>query len=177
MKKIIIILFLCIVYQTSFYAQKYRGIVDLGFASGAGSSSWSRGDLSLVNGIQFNDWFYCGVGVGLQVWQGIHNVSMPTFANIEGVLNKGKISPFIDLKIGYNFDLSEKSKRDFLSTGGLYLNPSIGFKWAIQGRKALRLSTGYLFQSGTFMQNDGTLNAFPDNLHLHGLVSKIGFEF
>lgn len=177
MKKTIIILFLLVVCQTSFYAQKYRGVVDLGFAAGAGNSSWNRGDLSFVNGVQFNNWFYSGVGVGLQFWQGTHNVSMPVFANIEGTLNKGKISPFADLKIGYNFDLSGKSKRDFLSTSGIYLNPSIGFRWAIEGRKALRLSTGYLFQAGTFLQNGGTLNAFSDNLRLHGLVSKIGFEF
>lgn len=177
MKKTIIILFLFVVCQTSFYAQKYRGVVDLGFAAGAGSSNWNRGDLSFVNGVQFNNWLYSGVGVGLQFWQGTHDVSMPVFANIEGALNKGKISPFADLKIGYNFDLSEKSKRDFLSTSGIYLNPSIGFRWAIEGRKALRLSTGYLFQAGTFLQNGGTLNAFSDNLRLHGLVAKIGFEF
>ena len=38
MKKTVFILFLLVVCQTSFYGQKYRGVVDLGFAAGPSSA-------------------------------------------------------------------------------------------------------------------------------------------
>lgn len=177
MKKIVLALFFSIITVSSMFAQNYKGMVELGFAAGSGNSGWNRGEVSFVNGIQFNDWLYSGVGVGLQLWQVNHNVSLPLFAALEATLSKGEVSPFANLKLGYNFDVSEQMKRDLFSTSGIYFNPSIGFKWSMNDAIALRFSAGYLLQSGKLMQNFGTLNSFSDRTALHALVARVGFEF
>lgn len=177
MKKITLVLLFLSITNYFLVAQNYKGVVDLGFAAGSGKVGWNRGEVSFVNGFQFTDWLYSGVGVGLQFWQASHNVSLPFFAAVEATLNKGTISPFADLRLGYCFDISNKYKRDLFSASGVYLNPSVGFRWSVQRSLALRLSAGYLLQTGKLMQNSGTLNAFSDSSSLHALIAKIGFEF
>ena len=163
-------------------AQCYRGSLELGFATGATgphnsqteTSVTSRFETSVINGLQFNEWLYAGVGVGLQVWQVTHDVSMPVFLSLEGVLNKGAISPFTEIRSGYTIALNEVDRLR-LDKDGVYFNLSIGFKCKYNDNNAIKFSTGYLFQVGDITLYE--LDQHEIQWRMHSLVARVGLEF
>lgn len=176
MKNIFIILFLLLAQLSS--SQRYKGAVDIGFASGAGEVAHNRFELSAINGFQFNDWLYAGVGITAQLWQVYNEVSMPLFINVQTVLNKGVISPLADLRVGYSFDFSSSPIINRIDKEGVYLNPSFGFRWALCKRSAFRFTAGYLFQRGAFNYFNGHSPMLQHyELSLHSLVARLGVEF
>ena len=177
-----IILGLGLLSVTVISAQSYRGSVDVGFATGAAgplsdkaeTSVTSRFETSVINGLQFNEWLYAGLGVGLQVWQVTHDVSMPVFVSVEGVLNKGAISPFTEIRSGYTIALNEIDTYR-LGKDGAYFNLSIGFKWKHNDNNTIKFSTGYLFQVGDITRSE--LNPLRIRWRMHSLVARVGLEF
>ena len=163
-------------------SQSYRGGVDVGFATGAAgphnnqteTSVTSRFETSVINGLQFNDWLYAGLGVGIQVWQVTHDVSMPVFVSLEGILNRGAISPFAEIRSGYAFALNEIDTYR-LGKDGAYFNLSIGFKWKHNDNNTIKFSTGYLFQVGDITRSE--LNPLRIRWRMHSLVARVGLEF
>lgn len=168
-----IIVFLSLLGASAASAQSYRGSVDLGFVAGVGLN---RFETSVINGLQFNEWLYAGIGIGFQVRQPVSAlmISAPIFASIEGVLNKEIISPFFEIRLGYTLTFSEFNY-NYIGKEGVYFNPSIGFKWKYNGKNAMRFSTGYLLQTVDIGRN--VLIPFSENLRKNSLVARVGFEF
>ena len=171
-----IIISLSLFGATAVSAQSYKGVVDLGFIAGAGKLGLNRFETSMINGVQFNDWLYAGVGIGLQVRQPVYDlmISAPIFASIEGVLAKEFLSPFFEIRLGYTVTLTEYNKF-YIGKEGVYFNPSIGFKWNLNGKNAMRFSTGYLLQ--TINVGNNILLPFTQIERKNSLVARVGFEF
>ncbi len=57
-------------------------------------------DLSITNGIEYKEKLYAGVGVGYLNYEGINGFSV--FSDFEYLPLKRRLSPLVNLKIGYN---------------------------------------------------------------------------
>lgn len=154
--------------------QGYKGSIEIGFAAGAGETAHNRGEFLLVNGYQFNRWLSAGIGTGVQVWQVTQQVTLPLFADFEATFMQQPISPYANFRIGYCWGLSED---DILHKDGLYISPTVGFRWKLRKNTAIKLGTGYLVQGSRIKQNYQTPNQFTETTYFHSLVAKIAFEF
>ena len=57
-------------------------------------------DLNLINGVSFKNKFFTGIGIGYLNFEGINGFSI--FMDLEYLPLKTKLTPLINLKIGYN---------------------------------------------------------------------------
>ena len=179
MRKIFVLLAIFLTWQGSglvraaeneYTQQKgYKGSFEVGFAS-----SYNRGEFLLVNGYQFNHWLSCGIGTGIQVWQVSNDVTLPLFADFEATFLRKDISPYADFRIGYCFGLSTE---DPLPKEGIYISPTIGFRWGVSRKLALKLGAGYLVQGNEEKMNFQTPNEFTETTYFHSLVAKVAIEF
>lgn len=153
----------------------YKGTVELGYAAGAGDVAHNRMELLTVHGFQLNKNFSLGIGTGLQVWQVSDDITIPIFLDAEALLPKGVISPFASIRLGYVVNTRDEF---FFPKQGVYFNPSVGFRWAVEGNKAFRLNVGYLLQSSDFIHNAHLpYNQFSERIFFHALSAKVSFEF
>ena len=69
---------------------------------------------------------------------------MPIFLDIRGYLPipNSKIAPFVMLRFGYAFNLSES-----FGKMGIYLNPALGLKFQVVRKLGVYFSAGYAYQS------------------------------
>ena len=113
----------------------YKGYVDAGFSGGVGKYRANVLSVSTSQGFRYSNWFYMGVGIGLDVmfasdgpeeaappygWDDLHfshdnattTVFLPLFTDFRFNIgnNPGSMSPsfFIDVKVGASFMLSNK---------------------------------------------------------------------
>ena len=183
MKKIFLLFVSCWIALSSFAQSKedqyttqkgYKGSAEVGFAAGAGDMAHNRGEFLLINGYQFNHWLSAGIGTGIQVWQVTQQVTLPLFADFEATFMQKTISPYADLRLGYCLGLS---KDEVLPKDGIYFSPTIGFRWGMNKKTALKLGVGYLVQGSKIKQNFHTPNQFTETTYFQSLVAKIAFEF
>ena len=57
-------------------------------------------DLNVINGIDFNRKLFAGIGIGYLNFEGIHGLSI--FSDLEYLPLKTRLTPLINLKIGYS---------------------------------------------------------------------------
>ena len=135
---------------------KFTSIVQAGILEGEADKTY--GQFQLVNGIQYNAWFY-GLGLGIDYYG--DKRSVPLFLDVKWDLKKGNKTPFIYADAGYNFSwLREDDKMDFWGTdyktrGGLFYETGLGYKFILKNKMAFGLSAGYSFkqQKEMFKQN------------------------
>ncbi len=172
MKKYSLIFFLFIVVPFSFSnaqakmkanpAVKFTTIVQAGILEGEANKTF--GQFQLVNGIQYNAWFY-GLGLGVDYYG--DKRSVPLFLDIKGDLKKGKKTPFVYADAGYNFSwLREGDKMNFWGTdyktrGGLFYETGLGYKFILKNKMALGLSAGYSFKQQKEMFKQNVFMDFP----------------
>lgn len=157
-------------FKTSGINTGYRGFVDLGYSFGVGDYSADRIEFSTSHGYQFNPYFYLGAGAAFNYFHDGEIASVPLFANPRADFSTGKVSPFIDLKVGYTIS-------DYFE--GFYLAPSIGVRFDLQNNKGINFSAGY-----TMQKTDGYgYDYYSDNLYYAGKVNagaitlKLGIDF
>lgn len=107
----------------------------------AGTEEFSELGASLLTsfGYRFNPYFYLGAGAGIMFSEEEMDDDplIPLYVDFRFNLNKKKISPFIDYKIGYTFlttDDSTLSDSNGGSDGGLFIGSTIGVnigKWEL----------------------------------------------
>lgn len=124
----------------------YRGHFDVGYTAGIGDYELNRYEINTSHGYQFCPYFYLGAGLGFHFMKSYETSGMtipldiressteiPVFANIRCNFSKGKISPFVDGKIG----------AFTTNNGGLYANASFGCRFALKEKMGLNVSIGY----------------------------------
>ena len=121
---------------------------------------------STSHGYQFNPYFFLGAGIGVDCHFGWETVFMPIFANARAYFIDGKISPFLDAKIGYSP----------LDGTGFYFSPSVGVSFGTSRKCAVNLSIGYNLQR-TEVYYYGYYYSFYAYESMHGLSFKLGIEF
>ena len=143
------------------HAQESKGYTSFSISAGYdfGLKSGSPGQFALQPefGKYFNDQFYVGIGSGILVDDRFNNVAIPAFIRTEIDFPARKITPFVSLQGGYDFNISDG--------GGLgRISPSVGFKVPVTQNTDFKLSFGY---TRTFQDGGG------DNM----LGVKAGFSF
>lgn len=126
----------------------YRGFVDWGFSIGDAFCNNMNcyepyGDpviresqlfLEVINtthGYQFNNHFFAGIGFMLSISHG--NEMIPVYADFRYDDTFGKFSPFFDFRLGFN------------ENKGVYVSPTIGYKFSLGKRMNLNLGLGLTF--------------------------------
>ncbi len=112
----------------------YVGLFDVGYSVGVGSFAIDRIELSTTHGCTITPYAYVGVGAGLNYYYEDDGISIPVFADLRGYPLRGKIKPYVSLRIGYSF----------VDLEGLYCAPSVG----VQVKK-FDFSIGYTMQKAT----------------------------
>ena len=144
----------------------YRGWVEAGGAVGLGEYGSGIFSFSTSHGYQFNPYFFLGAGIGVDYHFDWETVFMPIFANARAYFIDGKISPFMDVKIGYSP----------VDESGLYFSPSVGVSFGTSKKCAVNLSIGYNLQRAE-MYYYSYYYSFSSDESLHGLSFKLGVEF
>jgi hypothetical protein len=137
-----------------------KGFTDYGYVGSEYSVSGIKPDfvfgLNVTEGYQITNYLFAGVGfggyasmLGYDAYDGsymerdriFYSIYLPVFADVRWTLNmNSRITPFVDMKIGYQFGVSVGSGELFdyyfknVSTtathkNGLYFQPSIGVRF------------------------------------------------
>lgn len=156
----------------------YKGFVETGFAGGVGNYKANIFSVSTSQGFRYSNWFYMGVGIGLDImmgqdtdvavpdnpdyggWNDYYHHSntttayfLPIFTDFRfnlGANDKGRVSAFIDVKVGASFMLNNS----YFQVGGgyitnrenFYLKPSIGVRIPVSSknpRQAISIGASY----------------------------------
>lgn len=165
----------------------YRGYVDVGYSIGIGDYDFGRYEVNTSHGYQFNPYLFLGAGMGLHfipsyktkgmdipLDQRESKVDIPLFANIHCNFLKKKVTPFIDVKGGTYVT----------NNGGLYINASVGCRFALNEKQAINLSVGYSLEKLEFETFDRFIShtsmrytTVPTKYDTEAIAVKLGFEF
>lgn len=143
----------------------YRGFVDIGYTIGVGDFDNGRFEITTTHGYQALPWLFVGGGIGINRWSGnLDATSTPLFGVIRfDVSFGGKLSPFVDFKIGGNLG----------DMRGFYFHPSLGGRFALNEKCGLSLAVGYTLQKARVYWRDieWTIENFG------GVSIKAGLDF
>ena len=102
-------------------------------------------DINVIYGLSFKDKFMPAIGLGYLNYEGIHGFSI--FLDIEYLPFETKITPFLNLKTGYNhiWNQYENGKGSFLGELGA------GIHYTINKNIGGYLQSGFLFTQQSFL--------------------------
>jgi len=95
-------------------------------------------DLNVINGLTFRDKVFTGIGLGYLNFEGIHGFSI--FADIEYLPLKTKLTPFVNLKIGYNHIWNQYEN----GTGSALEEMGLGLNFGLTEKVDIYLQSGFL---------------------------------
>ena len=175
--------------QAQHLSSGYRGMVELGdgvgtprlrstYALFAKRSVGTHIEISTTHGYQFNPYFFLGGGFSMLVRSLTDDgCTFPFFADFKANFNKKRFSPYGDFKIGYSVNAEEELG------GGIYINPSLGYRFGLHSRLAATVSLGYMFQQVDYYKEGGVFCIFSCSpkviarANLSSLTLRAGFEF
>jgi hypothetical protein len=137
-------------------------------SNGTTTSAFS---LQTVNGYKVNQWFFAGVGVGIDLYA--VQTFVPVFASLRGDFARtgARISfYFIDAGYGFNATANDVAGQRF--EGGALGAAGLGLKILFQGNTGFLLSLGYRFQQTAVVTAPGRQNETINRVAL-----RAGFTF
>ncbi|MGE5348879.1 MAG: hypothetical protein ACM3NP_06355 [Actinomycetota bacterium] len=161
--------------RTSGYYARFSS----GFLSGKNESG-NQGSLSfhLSNGYQFKNGIALGIGSGMEE---LGVVLVPLYADFRYTLLNTGISPYIWLKTGHGFALSDQDVTYYdyaltegKSEGGFLFNSGIGISMFTWKRTALNVGLGYRYQKVTLNED---LHWWGGNSVRHTITQYYRLEF
>jgi len=124
------------------------------------NNSGNKGSLSihLSNGYQFRNGFGAGFGTGIEK---LDAMVMPVFGELKYQPFKTRLSPFVWIKNGYAFPLSNRDGGDYYSynnytesKGGIMFSAGSGLALYSWNRTAVNIGIGYRYQKLSFEQKN-----------------------
>jgi len=183
-------------------AQERRGTKDtprfvyptsIGLSYGMGSNftgfdTVSNGNLALeiqqVLAYQFNNYFFTGIGAGLDFWFYEKKMStfIPIFANATVKIVDKKTSPYIFTNIGYGFKWQVEKKVEenvFYGTkAGIHFQAGFGLNLKFTEKLSLLFSAYYKMQQSAIQYRESDLLlAETPNQRFHCIGIKIGILY
>lgn len=141
MKKFILILFIVPISFALNAKQPqrgYRGFVDWSNSirsyefNGVGRISDYYTGFSTIHGYQINPWIFTGVGFDLEYFSTGRDFIIAPFFDVRSDLKFNKITPFADVRIGYNYTDGK----------GVYFSPSLGYRFNWGRKVGVNLGIG-----------------------------------
>lgn len=149
----------------------YRGLVEAGVAAGIGDYNLTRLEVNTSHGYQFNPYLFVGGGLGMHFYFDASEALIPVFADCRVNVLPGRISPYVDFKLGYSFGVS-----DGLYGAGLFLSPGIGARFELADRgHAIRAGLGFSMQQATALHYG--YYYYEDHVMCNSVLFKVGYEF
>jgi hypothetical protein len=153
-----------------------------------GSDMQPNGNISFevqqVLAYQFNNYFFTGVGAGLDFWFYDKKVStfIPIFANATVKIVDKKTSPFIFANIGYAFKWQVEKKLEeelFYGTkAGIHFQTGLGVNLKFSEKLSLLFAAYYKMQRSTIQYRESDLLlAETDNQLFHFVGVKISILY
>lgn len=102
------------------------------------------------HGYQFNPWLFAGAGIGVENCQKFDSYIIPAFVHARFDLRLGKLTPFGDVRVGYNLSQG----------GGAYFSPQIGYRFNWGRKVGINVGAGLTLQGYTAAVYDVMI--FPD---------------
>jgi hypothetical protein len=124
------------------------------------NNNGNKGSLSihLSNGYQLRNGFGAGFGTGIEK---LDAMVMPVFGELKYQPFKTRLSPFVWIKSGYAFALSERDGGDYYyynydteSKGGIMFSAGSGLALNSWNRNAINIGIGYRYQKLRFEQKN-----------------------
>jgi len=162
----------------------YYNFSSVGLLLGAGTKGYQPlASLTMVNGWQFNQRIFTGIGLGYEFYDwGV----LPVFAEIKYLFRPDVVTPFISLKAGYSFPLSntyeavnyyEMAGKTY---GGVQLNPEVGFSMPVGERNAFVVGLGYNYQELSYQEPEYQWSYYQTKrvyTHFNRISLRVGFIF
>lgn len=156
----------------------YRGSIEAGYAIGMTKDyGVDRLVINTSHGYQLDHHSYFGVGIGLHhyfhskgYYLDSHSNVFPIFADFKGTFLQSRVSPFINIRIGYSFSEGKHNE-------GFYFSPSAGINLSFSDI-ALNLYVGYEMQKFDTRYYDAYYDKYRKNKENFGAISfRFGIEF
>lgn len=140
----------------------YKGFVDLGLTSHDKSLQ-----LDTSHGYQFNNYVYLGAGLGIHNYYDFKDnlFVVPLFLNFRVNFVNERVTPFLDLKLGYGSGDLE----------GSYTALGLGLRIGVGGKKAVNLQLGINSQATDYEYYD--YDSYIVYELMGGFSFRVGFEF
>ena len=180
----------------------YKGYVDASVLYGVGNKEATYVEITTTQGFRYRDWFFMGVGAGVQGiftnprssfsdWENVtdgfdrwHSTSktgwvIPLFTDFRfNIGNQSGLSAFIDLRLGCSFLLSNKyleiGQGYMTNSECFYLRPTVGMRIPVNAKNPKQaLNIGFTYQLVT--SNYWCYNS--SNTTLSALGVTFGFEW
>ena len=102
-------------------------------------------DLNIVNGLDYKNNFFIGLGLGYQNFEGVNGLSI--FSDFEYLPLKTRLQPLINLRIGYSHIWNQYEKGTGTSLGELCL----GINYKLPENFDIFLKSGFLMTQQSFL--------------------------
>lgn len=173
MKRIFLVALVMLLLPTVASAQwnvqpGYRSFYDLGVGIGTGDESKTNFEVSTSQGYQLvPTYFYIGTGAAFQAFFNADGAcGFPVFVNLRSHFSPGKVSPFVDVRVGY-----ASVTGDHYDNGGFYLCPTLGIRFAINNNFGINLRAGYTWENARL---GGYVCYYPESFGCKGPRKNIG---
>ena len=137
-------------------------------------------EIQQVIAYQFNNYFFTGVGTGLDFWFCDKKTSpfIPIYANITAKFMDKKTAPFVFANVGYAFKWQVEKKMEenifYGSKAGIYFQSGVGLNLKFSEKISLLLSAYYkMQQSAVQFRESELLLAETKNQLFHFIGVKI----
>ena len=148
----------------------YKGFIDFGYTVGVGSYGEGRVALSTTHGAQIIPHLFVGAGVGFNYFPESEVWNMPLYADFRTNFLKGKITPFLDFRLGYSVG----------DASGFYMAPTIGCDFGFGKKSGFSVALGYEFQKAEYYHyyyGYYYSSYYYSKENCGGVVIKIGVDF
>ena len=148
----------------------YKGFFDFGYTVGVGDFGQGRVALSSTHGVQIIPHLFVGAGVGFNYYHESALWNMPFYADVRSNFLKGKVTPFVDFRLGYSAG----------NVSGFYMSPTIGCDFGFGRKSGFSVALGYEYQKAEFAffgYDYFDYFYFTSKENCGGVVIKIGVDF
>jgi hypothetical protein len=153
------------------FKRGYKGLVETGYQIGVGDYGIDRLKLNIINGYQFNQYLYLGLGTGVRHYYDEGTTLAPIFTDFRVNFLDRKISPYISIGIGYSFN-AEYHFEDV----GLMFNPSVGVSFKLLKKTAVNVALDYEMQQAEYYDY-GNYYHEKSNENIGAIGITVGISF
>lgn len=118
--------------------------------------------MRMVNGYQFNPYFFMGIGIGAE------SGATPISLDCRFSLSKEKTGPYLGLNMGYNITGLSNNKE------GIRINPTVGLKSSISKKLALTFNLGMYWYYSDYTSKTNSYYNYTNTERLNNLFMSIG---